>query len=273
VANGMPINMTEGMEGTKIKRIFVAAEEGIFLSENDGATWSDFSTGLDNLQIRTLARVSYTNQELFCGSLGYGIYRWDMERLRWFQVSTFANIGSENQQTCSMSINQEPMTIYLGDSKSGVYKSVNGGNSWRESNAGFPNDGVFSFAASPGNPRIIFALTSGNIYRSADAGGYWQSLSTGWPTDQQVVSIDFDSVNPDIIYACSKSTRIGFGGIVMRSPNGGLNWHAITNGLDLDQQFIRIAVDKQDGAILVATQSNNTFVSHDSGANWHTLSQ
>ncbi len=97
----------------------------------------------------------------------------------------------------------------------------------------------------------------------------------GWPGEQWVFSLDFDPLNPDIMYACSKngenkgSGRTGIHGTVMKSTDGGATWFSITNGLDLNQEFFQISVDKNNPSIIyLCTQINGVFISYDAGESW-----
>ena len=261
----MALNMSEDMFGGVIpQRIFVATEEGIFLSENGGALWINFSAGLDTRQVRTLARTS--NGDMFCGTLGYGIYRYDMGIGRWLQINP---LGATYQNTSLLFHPQDPNVIYLGTFPAGIYKSTDGSQSWREINAGFPNDGVFSLAFHPDNPDIIYAGTSNGVYLSTNGGDFWEAVNNGWPAQQRVASIEFDPENPDVIYACSIGSGDEVGGVVMKSNDGGASWLAITEGLDTAQGFYEVIVDRYDSNILyLATQSSGVFISHDGGVSW-----
>jgi len=271
----MAIHMSEAMMFPPPipKRIFVATEEGIFLSEDGGDSWQDFSNGLGGLQVRTLARTCYG--DMFCGTLGYGIYRYDMGQNRWLQVNDFGNIDTTYQYTSMLFHPQDPNVIYLGTSLAGVYKSTDGGQSWREINVGFPNDGVFTMVFHPNNPDIIYVGTSNGIYRSSNSGDLWEAWNNGWPAQQKAASIEFDPENPDIIYACSIGSgdeangQKNFVGMVMKSTDGGASWFPITNGLDTNQEFYEVIIDRYDSNILyLATQSDGVFISYDGGACW-----
>ncbi len=127
--------------------------------------------------------------------------------------------------------------MYASNNGFGIFKSFDGGKSWRESNVGWTIDGVFCLVAHPANPEIIYTGTYNGMNRSLDFGEHWEIWDNGWLAEQWVFSIDFDPTNPDIMYACSKNGedegrgRDGFRETVMKSIDGGANWFPITNGL------------------------------------------
>jgi photosystem II stability/assembly factor-like uncharacterized protein len=262
--------------------VYVATEEGIFRSDDDGDTWITFNNGLDTSQVRTLAFTA--NGTLLCGTLGYELYAYNTTKSTWEQMNSFDRFGTIwpiwndrplYQYSTLLFHPTDPNVVLVGIFPAGIYKSSDAGNTWRESNTGFSNDGVFSLETHPIHADIIFAGTYNGISRSLDGGEHWEFWNDGWPEQHWVFSIDFNHVNPDIIYACSKNGenegngRPGFYGTVMKSINGGMTWFNITNGLNLSQEFYEIIVDKNNPNILyLATQNEGVFISHGGGDIW-----
>ena len=256
------------------------AEEGVFQSADGGQTWTPRTQGLPTTEIRTL----YFNSsgELYAGSKGYGLYRWGQNTWEW--VNSFGNFGviwpmwnsRPLYQYTSLLINpQDNSKMLLGTFPQGIYKSLDGGSTWKERNIGWTNDGVFYLVCHPQNPEIVYSGTYNGINRSLDFGKHWELWANGWPGEQWVFSIDFDPENPDIMYACSKNGenkgtgREGFHGTVMKSTNGGALWFEITRGLDINQEFYNIVVDHFDNQKLyLATQNEGVYLSTDGGGEW-----
>ncbi len=263
-------------------KVYVATENGIYLTTDGGKHWRDFSRGLITRQIRSLAITA--DGKLLCGSLGYGIYWYNPEEKRWEQLNAFDNFGTlwpiwDNrplyQYTSLLFHPKNPSIIYIGTFPAGIYKSTDGGKTWYERNVGWTNDGVFTLVFHPKNPNTIYAGTYNGLNISTDRGAHWKMWDKGWPGEQWVFSIDFDPRNPDIMYACSKNGeneglgRDGFHGTVMKSTNGGKSWFPITDGLNLDQEFYKIIVDKyKPDTVYLATQNEGVFISRDGGAHW-----
>ncbi len=256
--------------------VYVATEEGVFKTSDDGATWIDFNKGLDTPQIRTIAITA--DGRLLCGSLGYELYYYDDSNEKWMQMNAFGDFsGSQNdrpiyQYTSLLFHPLEPDVIHFGTSRAGIYKSVDGGQRWRESNVGWANDGALYLVFHPENPDIIYAGTYNGISRSMDGGAHWEKLNQGWPKEQWVFSIAFDPVDPNVIYTCSKNGGASiesFHGTVMKSTDGGSSWFSIDNGLNLDQEFYKILVDKNDpDTLYLATQKEGVFISRNGGDSW-----
>ncbi len=261
--------------------VYVATKEGVFRTSDGGAMWSDFNTGLDTTQVRTLAMTA--DGTLLCGTLGYEMYIYDEVEATWEQLSVFTNFGQEwpvwdramYQLTTVAFHPTDPDVVYVGTFPAGMFKTTDGGQSWREINVGWGNDGVFSLVFHPEDPGIIYAGTYNGINRSTDAGARWEAWDQGWPDEQWVYSIALDPQNPDVMYACSRNGenkgngREGFHGTVMKSTDGGVSWFPITTGLNLNQEFYKILVDPhQSDTLYLATQFEGVFISRDGGAFW-----
>lgn len=262
--------------------VYAATEEGVFISEDYGISWMNFSAGLDSLQVRSIELTSGSN--LYCGTLGYGMYIYNSTKSQWVQLPPFGGLGNiwpiwndrPTYQYSSLLFHPtNPNIIYIGCFPAGIFKSIDGGKTWYESNDGWLNDGVFSMVTYPGDPDVIYAGTYNGVSRSMDGGETWHRLDNGWPAEQWAFSIDFNWAYPDIVYACSKNGenegtgRPDFHGTVMKSINGGESWFEITNGLNVSQEFYKIIVDKNNPDILyLACENDGVFISYNAGDSW-----
>lgn len=263
--------------------VTVASESGVFQTIDGGGNWSAVNTDLDTLDIRTLALRD--SNRVYAGTRGYEVYMMEVEEDKyWRQLPGFGQYGTFwpiwdgrplYQYTSLLFDPVDPDIIYIGTFPAGIFKSTDGGVSWRESNIGWSNDGVFSLVFRPGNTNIIYAGTYNGVNRSQDAGGHWEVWDNGWPDEQWVFSIDFDPRNPDIMYACSKNGenegqgREDFRGTVMKTVDGGATWYSITNGIELDNEFYKIIVDRHNpDTLYLASQHEGVFVSTDAGGSW-----
>ncbi len=121
----------------------------------------------------------------------------------------------------------------------GVYKSVDGGNSWTKSLAG-ENEwtGATDLLIDPRNPNVLYAATwqrhrtvaaylgggpGTALHKSTDGGESWNKLSTGIPKERLgKIGLAMNHKNPDIVYAAIEMERRQ-GGVFM-SANGGQSW-------------------------------------------------
>lgn len=267
--------------------LIAATEEGVFITRDGGNTWMDWSTGLNTSQIRTLSQLS--DGTLLCGTAGYELYMRAQSDSRWRQVNALGNYGTFwpiwndrplYQYSQLLFHPTDSKTVYFGTFPEGIFKSSDGGETWRESNVGWSVDGVFTLVFHPEDTDIIYAGTYNGINRSLDAGAHWEMWNADWPAEQWVFSIAFDPNDPNIMYACSKNGenegtgRDGFHGTVMKSVDGGASWSSITEGLDIDNEFYKIIVDKFNPDIqYLATQYDGIYISTNGGENWQPFNE
>src|SRR5262245_60552909 len=128
---------------------------------------------------------------------------------------TFRNIGPANQAgrvSVITGIPGNPFTFYVAGANGGVFKTINGGTTWRPV---FDNQSVLSIgeiAIAPSNPDILYVGTGeenprnnasfgDGIYRSNDGGDTWTHV--GLDDSDRIARIRIDSRNPDIVHACA----------------------------------------------------------------------
>jgi photosystem II stability/assembly factor-like uncharacterized protein len=274
------------VDKTNSSIVFVSSEQGVFHTNNAGSSWKEENRGLGSTAVRTLIQTS--DGKILAGTLGEEMYEL-LPGSDWNQLAGFGNLGTlwplwDNrplyQYTSLIFHPFSPDLLFFGTFPAGIYKSGDGGKTWKERNIGWTNDGVFTFAFHPVNPEILFAGTYNGINRSLDLGEHWEMWDHGWPDEQWVFSIDFDPRDPDIMYACSKNGAEmgrgveGFRGAVMKSLDGGRNWFPIKQGLNSNQEFYKIIVDRFIPDILyLATQREGIFISRDAGQTWKTWNE
>ncbi len=59
-----------------------------------------------------------------------------------------------------------PTTLYAGDYGGGVYKSINGGESWNPINTGLTNLGIYILEIDPVKPSTLYAGTMNGVFKS-----------------------------------------------------------------------------------------------------------
>lgn len=77
---------------------------------------------------------------------------------------------------------RKPWTLISGSDRCGVFKTTDGGNTWKKLGGGLPEGvvGRIGMAVSPSKPDRIWALVEaeeGGLYRSDDAGTTWKKIS------------------------------------------------------------------------------------------------
>jgi photosystem II stability/assembly factor-like uncharacterized protein len=133
----------------------------------------------------------------------------------------------------------------------GLYKTTDGGKSWKAVLSISENTGVTDVVADPRNPDVLYAAAyqrrrhvwtlidggpESGIYRSTDAGASWRKINKGLPGgDKGRIGLAISPINPDIVYATVEATR-GESGF-FRSENGGETWNKRSSYISTSPQY------------------------------------
>ncbi|MEO8382248.1 MAG: glycosyl hydrolase [Acidobacteriota bacterium] len=132
----------------------------------------------------------------------------------------------------------QPNTYYFGSVGGGVWKTTDGGGSWKPVSDGFFGGSIGAVAVSPSDPNVVYAGTGektvrGNVshgdgmWKSVDAGKSW--AFAGLKDSRQIPRVRIHPTNPDIVYAAVLGHLFGPNQErgVYRTRDGGKNWERI----------------------------------------------
>ena len=127
---------------------------------------------------------------------------------------------------------------YFGADGGGVWKTTDGGNTWKPIFDSQPVGSIGALALAPSNPNVIYVgsgvngvysdIAYGNgIYKSTDSGDNWQHL--GLDDTRHIARILIDPRNPDIVLVAALGHSFGPNEErgVFRSTDGGKNWKKV----------------------------------------------
>ncbi|MEA3450705.1 MAG: YCF48-related protein, partial [Bacteroidota bacterium] len=178
--------------------------------------------------------------------------------------------------------NNHQRALGYGD---GVYKSVDGGKSWK--NMGLKKSfHIGMIAINPENTDIVFVAAEGSAWGPGDERGLYKSIDGGknWKKvieiseNTGINNVIIDPKNPKIMYATSEQRRrrqygkIGGGpeSAVYKSVDGGENWRKIMKGLpsgDIGGMGIAISSINSDYVFLIV-EKEGFYRSTDRGESW-----
>jgi photosystem II stability/assembly factor-like uncharacterized protein len=191
---------------------------------------------------------------------------------------------------------RDPNKLAVAISTGGVYRSDDGGSSWRSSNTGiradfnpedqrFPEYGqcVHKVARDASNPDRLFLQNHGGIYRSDDHGTTWNDIGAGVPSDfgfpivahPHTSGTAYVIPNGDAFNRWTPDARLR----VYRTSDAGASWQDLTHGLPQKDAYITVLRDAftsdrlEPAGLYFGTRSGELYASADDGDSWELLAE
>ncbi len=153
---------------------------------------------------------------------------------------------------------------------SGLYKSTDGGDTWRHITEGLPGPdkglGRIGVGISPSNPLRMYATvdarTDGGVYRSDDGGESWYWIHGDrrlWGRGGDFAEIRVHPDDPDKVYVGNIASY--------RSDDGGRNWTSL-KGAPGGDDYHRIWINPTDGNIMLFVTDQGATITVNGGKTW-----
>jgi photosystem II stability/assembly factor-like uncharacterized protein len=280
-----------------------------YISTNNGGVWKTTDYGhtwvsvFDDQPTQSIGdvAVSPSNPNVVYVASGEGIQRPDLSVGDGVYKSidagkTWVNTGlNDGQQIGGLAIDaKNPDRVFaavLGhpygpNKERGVYRTLDGGKSWKNVLYIDENTGAIQVVIDPVDPNIVYAdLWAGRqgpwengqfdgpesgLFKSTDGGEHWTKLTNGLPTPAQGLTRIGFCIAPSDHNRLYATVDAGDNGGIYRSDDGGLSWvNANPNPLfwGRGDDFAEVKVDPNNKDI-VYTANVVTWKSVDAGKTW-----
>jgi len=290
-----------GVPGDRATYYFGSAGGGVWKSTDAGRSWHSASDGSFGGSIGAVAVAAWDPNVVYAGtgeetvrgnvSEGDGMWKSTDAGKTWKR----AGLADSRHVTRIRVHPRNPDLVYaavLGhlfgpSSERGVYRSTDGGGSWKRVLYVDDRTGAVDLAMDPANPRVLYAgmwrvrrtpysLESGGpgsgLWKSTDGGDSWTDLSRSPGLPKGTLGIVGVAVSPadhDSVYAFVEAADGG----VFRSKDGGKTWKRTSADHELTQRawyYGRIFADPADAESVYAV---NVFFlrSKDGGKTWQRI--
>jgi photosystem II stability/assembly factor-like uncharacterized protein len=263
----------------------VSHGDGVYKSTDAGKTWK--RVGLEDTRQIPRIRIHPKNPDLvYVAALGHifgpndqrGVFRSKDGGKTWDRVFNRGNKAGAIDLVLDPSnpnvmyagfweVYRKPWTLESGGPGSGIFKSVDGGDTWTEltRNPGLPRGmvGKVGITVSPANPERVWAIVEaedGGVFRSDNAGRTWTKLNEERRLRQRAwyyTRIYADTKNADTVYVLNVQ--------FFRSNDGGRTYSTIgvPHG---DNHDLWIA--PEDPNRMVQSNDGGANVSFNGGRSW-----
>ncbi|WP_394347413.1 WD40/YVTN/BNR-like repeat-containing protein [Ulvibacterium marinum] len=267
-----------GVPGKPNLFYFGATGGGVWKTVNGGRTWENISDGYFGGSIGAVEVAQSDPNVIYVGggektlrgnvSSGYGVWKTEDAGKTWKSVGL-----EKSRHIPRIRIHpQNPDIVYaavLGNiykptQDRGIYKSTDGGETWKKTL--FVNDqsGAVDLTLDPNNPRIVYAstwrakrtpysLSSGGdgsaLWKSTDSGETWSEISKnkGFPKDTLgIIGVTVSTKNSERVWAIVEQKEKGG---LYRSDDAGTTWQQVNDERKLRQRawyYTRVYADTED---------------------------
>jgi photosystem II stability/assembly factor-like uncharacterized protein len=263
---------------------FGAVGGGVFKTTDSGLTWVPMSDGqLKTGSVGAIA-VADSDPNVVYAGMGEACIRGNATHGDGVYKSvdaghTWRNVGlQDSYHIGAVRIHpKDPNTVYVAalghlwgpNEMRGVYRTTDGGATWKQVLKRSNNAGAVDLAMDPSNPRVIYAafweisrkpwrMDSGGpgsgLFKTTDGGDTWNEISRAPGLPKGVlgrIGVTVSPVNPERVWALVEATDGG----LFRSDNGGRNWTKVNEQNILRQRawyYSHIFADTQSADTVYA---------------------
>jgi photosystem II stability/assembly factor-like uncharacterized protein len=294
--------------GAGIIRPDLAVGDGVYKSTDGGRTWTHL--GLRDTQMIAMIDVDPRDpNRLFVAALGHP-YGPNAERGIFRSADggrTFTKVLYKDEYTSGNDVRidpSDPNTVYatlwqqqqsfiegqgFGGAGNGIFKSTDGGATWKQLTEGLPSIIQANIAIAPSNPRRLYATIAGTppagrgpatttgvvgFFTSTDAGEHWTMVVNAAPGGTNVKvdprplarigggdlpTVTVDPKNELVAYTAST--------VMWRTEDGGTNWSAV-RGAPGGDDYQKIWINPNDPKIILSVADQGAVISANRGVSW-----
>ncbi len=279
-----------GMGEHAVRGVMTHHGDGVYKSTDAGKTWK--RVGLESSQHISRIIVDPRNPNIVFVAAQGALYSKSKERGVFKSIdggATWKNVLYVDDKTgaseLSMDMNNTrilyaamwehgrlPWKVISGGPGSGLYKSVDSGETWEKLKDGLPEEmGKMSIAVSRSNPEKVYALIesdsdkeAGGLFVSTNAGKKWSRITNDHRLVQRAwyyIELFIDPKNEDTIYVLSAPA--------LRSRDGGKTWETLsgTHG-----DFHDLWINPNDPNNFIISNDGGAAITFNAGKTWSTQS-
>ena len=288
VSNSHPNIVYVGMGEHAPRGVMTSHGDGVYKSNDAGKTW--VKLGLEKTQHISRIRIHPDNPDIVYVAAQGALHGDNPERGIYKSTDggkTWAKILYVNQKTGCSELSMDmsnPMVLYAamwehqrlpwkvisGGPGSGLYKSTDGGESWKKIHKGLPKEmGKMAIEVAQSNTDVVYALIEsdsdkdqGGLFVSYNGGDSWSLVSGDNRLTQRAwyyIEVFVDPTNENVVYVLSAPA--------LKSIDGGKSWSNIrgTHG-----DYHDLWINPNNSKNMVIANDGGAAISFNKGSTWST---
>lgn len=288
VSESHPNVVYAGMGEHAPRGVMTSYGDGVYKSTDAGATWE--KVGLEESQHISRIAIHPTNPDIVYVAAQGALHAANQERGVYKSINggkTWKQVLFVNDMTgcsdLSMDMNfpdilyagmwyhqRKPWKVISGGEGSGLYKSMDGGETWAQIEEGLPEEkGKMAVSVSRANSQKVYALVEGNsqkdeggLFVSNNGGKNWSMVSGDNRLTQRAwyyTEVFADPQDENTVYVLSAPA--------LRSIDGGNTWERLTG---THGDFHDLWINPQNSKNMVISNDGGAAISFNAGETWST---
>jgi photosystem II stability/assembly factor-like uncharacterized protein len=273
---------------------------GLWQTDDYGGSWRNISDrDFKSNNIGAMAIAPSNPKIIYVGTgdsaprntvlTGEGMYKSSDGGRKW----TYIGLGETHIITWILVAPNNPDVVYVAalghlfgsNPERGVFKTTDGGKTWKRILYVDDGTGAISMAMDPTNPQVVYAamwqvsrkhwtFSSGGpgsgLYQTTDGGASWANISHRPGLPDGIfgrVGVAVAPSQPGVVYALIQANYQGQPGGLFRSDNAGQSWKLINSSMDITQRafyYATVFVDPKDPNTIYLPNVG-VYVSHNGG--------
>ena len=276
--------------GEGLGRPDLSVGDGVYKSTDAGKTWSHLGLR-DGQQIPNIAVDPGNANRLFVAVAGHpygpneerGIFR-STDGGQSFQKVLFKDVNTGGNDVDIDPTNPNIVYATLWEERQGpwenaqwrgtgggIYKSTDGGSTWKQLTTGLPQSGALTqanVAIAPSNPKRLYAAVAVNattsFYRSDDSGETWSQITQD---NRPVGRIGGGDLPVPIVNPKDADVLISASTVAYKSTDGGQSWVPF-KGAPGGDDYQNAWINPNDPNIILLVSDQGAVVSLNGGDSW-----
>lgn len=260
------------VDPTDRSKYYVAvASGGVWKTVNGGTTFTPIFDNEGAFSIGAIAIDPNNPSTLWVGTgernsqrsvaYGDGVYRSDDGGRSWRNVGlkTSEHIGriAIDPRDSNVVFVAAQGPLWAGGGERGLYKTTDGGRTWKAVIPGTENTGATDVVIDPSNPDTMYAATwqrrrhyytlinggpESGVYKSVDGGNTWTRIRSGLPPgDLGRIGLSISPAETNVVYATVEASGVLSG--IFRSSDRGSSWERMGNRIAQGMYYGQIVAD------------------------------